>query len=195
MRIIYITSILFILFTACNSSSTKKERKAKKQELFGTLNNNIYTNSFFNLKASFDENWNVNAKSLKSVTFGGKCFSAIYRNSYNQEYPIDITMEVDKGNPFESPSVIRKLDESKEGYEMIFSYNEMQASKYDKVTIAGKTFAHCDFLFLQEQGDTSHIHEYYTFLNGYYLSIICTYNNNEDGKVAMDFISSIKKKK
>lgn len=194
MKAIYFTSLLLILLTACNSKPSKEERKAKKREMFGSWEDKTFINSFFNIKVEFDDNWKLDTIAYRSAMFGGEIFEAKYQLSYNREYPIDITMELDKANPFEKVSLIGKLDESKEGYEMIFDAEEMFVSNYDKRIIAGKVFAHADFMILQER-DTSHIHEYYTYENGFYISIICTYNDAKDEKAAMDFISSIKKKK
>ena len=70
MQKIYILSIVLVSLAACNSKTKKKEDKLKKEVLFGTLNDGLYVNPYFNLSIDFDENWEVKAKSFKSIPFG-----------------------------------------------------------------------------------------------------------------------------
>ena len=55
MKKIYILSIVLVSLAACTSKTKKKEDKLKKEVLFGTLNDGLYVNPFFNL--SIDFNW------------------------------------------------------------------------------------------------------------------------------------------
>lgn len=162
--------------------------------LFGTLTDGEYINPFFNLNIHFDENWDVNTKSFKSISFGGDLLSANYLDSYDEYYPITLTMTADKANPFGSKSPVEQLKESQEGYEFLFNKNEMTVSSFDKVSIAGEEFAH-GFFQLVDETDTSFVHEYYCFHGGFFLSIICVYNTQEDEIVAVDIIKSIQRNK
>ena len=194
MKKIYILSIVLVSLAACTSKTKKKEDKLKKEVLFGTLNDGLYVNPFFNLSIDFDENWNVDTKSIKSISFGGDLLSANYVDSYDEYYPITLTMTADKANPFGSKSPVEQLKESQEGYEFLFNKNEMIVSPFDKVSIAGEEFAH-GFFQLIDESDTSFVHEYYRFKDGYFLSIICVYNTPEDEGIAADIIKSIQRNK
>lgn len=194
MQKIYILSIVLYSLAACNTKTKKKEDKLKKEVLFGTLNDGLYKNPFFNISLEFDENWEVKTKSFKSISFGGDLLSANYLDSYADYYPITLTMTADKANPFGSKSPIEQLKESQEGYEFLFNKNEMTVSPFDKVSIAGEDFAH-GFFQLVDESDTSFVHEYYRFKDGFFLSIICVYNTQEDESVAVDIIKSIQRNK
>ena len=194
MKIAFALPILLIALTACNSKTKKKEDKLKKEVLFGTLNDGLYVNPFFNLSIDFDENWEVKTKSFKSISFGGDLLSAKYIDSYDAYYPITLTMSADKANPFGSKSPVEQLKESQEGYEFLFDKNEMIVSPFDKVSIAGEDFAH-GFFQLVDETDTSFVHEFYRLKDGYFLSIICVYNTQEDEGVAVDIIKSIQRNK
>lgn len=194
MRILFFIVSLFLLFGSCNSKTNKKEEKVKKQFLFGSFQDGEYVNPFFNFIIDFDEDWEVDTKSFKSTSFGGELFEANYLNSVDQEYPIKIVMEADKANPFGSKSPVEKLKESQEGYEMFISDDELAVSDYTKVSIAGENFAHAQFMVIDEY-DTSYVHEYYRFQDGFFLSIIGSYSTKMDEEVFTNFISSVKKNK
>ena len=162
--------------------------------LFGTLKDGLYVNPFFNISVNFDENWDVNTKSFKSISFGGDLLSAKYLDSYDEYYPITLTMTADKANPFGSKSPVEQLKESQEGYEFLFNKNEMIVSPFDKASIAGEDFAH-GFFQLVDESDTSFVHEYYRFKDGYFLSIICVYNTREDEGESGEIIKSIQRNK
>lgn len=194
MKSIYFVSLLIVFLFACNSETKKKEDKLKKEVLFGTLKDGLYVNPFFNLSINFDENWEVKTKSFKSISFGGDLLSANYLDSHDEFFPITLTMSADKANPFGSKSPVEQLKESQEGYEFLFNKNEMTVSPFDKVSIAGEDFAH-GFFQLVDESDTSFVHEYHRFKDGYFLSIICVYNTQKDEGEAVEIIKSIQRNK
>lgn len=194
MRSIYIVSILIFSLVACNSKSEKQKDKVKKEKLFGTFNDRIYVNPFFNFKVEIGDEWDLDTIAFHSAYYGGDLFQVSNSNSYNQEYPINILIEADRANTFGSKSPIEKLKESKEGYEMIFDSEAIETNKFDKAVIAGENFAHGYFKIVDDY-DTSFVHEYYRFHEGFFLSIICAYNTQKDEIKALEFINSIVRNK
>lgn len=189
-------SVLFIaalLLVGCGAPE-KKKTKVDKKELFGSYKDSIYSNEFFNFKMTFSRPWKVDKHDFQSVAFGGKLFEAKYRLSHNREYPIDITMEVEKANPFGSKSPVSKLKESQEGYEMFYSPSELMVSDFKKVNLGGKDFAHAEFTCIADY-DTSYIHEYYRYQDKYFLSIVCIYNTKQDEQVALEMVNCMQKLK
>jgi len=194
MRILFIASVFFIGLSACNSETKKKENKVKKEVLFGSLKNGNYSNTFFNISVDFNEKWKVDTKSYKSISFGGDLLNAQYLYSFDQYFPITVTMTADKANPFGSKSPVEQLKESQEGYEMLFDNHEMIISPFDKVSIAGEDYAHGLFTLIDDT-DTSFVNEYYRFYQGFFISIICVHNTGKDEELANEFINSIKRNK
>ena len=194
MRSLYFVSLLIVVLFACNSETKKKEDKVKKEVLFGELIDGNYKNPFFNISIDFDSDWAVDTKSFKSVSFGGDLLSAQYLNSYDRQYPITVTMEADKANPFGSKSPLEQLKESQEGYEFMFDKDDLTISPFDKVSIAGEDYAHGYFTIIDDS-DTSFVHEYYRFHGGFFISIICVHNTQDDEQIATNFIKSIKRNK
>jgi hypothetical protein len=188
MRLFYVLAITTFLFSSCGSSD--KKSSVDKQILFGSWEDNVYKNSFIDLKVDFDENWEFTKPSFQT-RFGGSLFETTYLGSDNQDYPINIEVSLDKANPFETPSVKRKIKESLEGYGMLFDEEQMVKYKPSKNVIGGKDFL-LNKLLLIEDSDTSFITEYYRYTAGYYLSIVCIYNTELDETAAMEFMSEIK---
>lgn len=187
-------ALLFGLLISCNSKNDEQEEKLKKDVLFGELNKEHFENQFFNFQIDFNEDWELKTKFIQSVPFGGDMLHAKYTASYDEYYPINLSIEADKANPFGSKSPLEQLKESKEGYEMLFDPNEMIVDEFDLVKIAGNDFAH-GFFTLISDSDTSFVNEYYRYHNGYFLTIICAYNTQNDEIVANDIVKAIRKKK
>jgi hypothetical protein len=176
---------------ACNHQVDKKDNKTKKKALFGTFNKNNYSNLFFNLNVTFQESWELDTLAIRSINYGGELFNVSYIDSNFSDYPINIVVSADKANPFGSKSPLEKLKESTEVYEMIYDTDEIQITPFDQIAIAGKEYAHAFFKLIDET-DTSYVHEYYRYQDGFFLSIICTYNTYNDEAKVMNFIHSIR---
>jgi len=192
MRQLYFFIVLLLLLSACGSSGAAND-KLDKKALFGTWEtDDLYKNAAFNIQVEFDKNWKVQRPRFKSL-FGGDLFEATYLPSVH-EMPINITMTVDQKNPFKKVSVLEELQESLDGYEMLFDEDEMIKSPISKTKIAGEEYAYFKLTF-PDDGDSSYVTEYYRYSKGYYISIISYYNTTADEPVALDFIANIKRLK
>ncbi len=190
MKQIYFTTLLLFFLVSCGSG---KKEKVDKEVLFGAWHGETYANEYFDLEVTPGENWDSDTTQFQT-SFGGIMFESIYRESYDNSYPVNVTLETDKANPFGKPSTMEKVKESIEAYEFLFSANEMSVQPAAKTKIAGKDFVVSQIQLFTE-GDTSFVDEYYAYHDGYYLSIVCTYNTKLDEAAAKGFMESIKKLK
>ena len=192
MRQFFFFTVLLLLLSACGSSGSSSD-KLDKKTLFGTWEtDDLYKNTAFNFQIEFDKNWKVQRPRFKTL-FGGELFEATYLPSVHP-MPINISIEVDQKNPFEEVSVLKQIEESLEGYDMLFDAEDMIKSPVSKTNIAGEEYAYFKLTF-PEDGDSSYITEYYRYDKGYYITILSFYNTTADEAVALDFISNIKKLK
>lgn len=194
MKNLFLFSVIVFLLASCgggaDSGKKKSKKKVDKEELFGALNGDVYENSFFNLQVQFDDRWKVKTSSFKS-TFGGDLFEASYMGSYYKDYPLNVSLETEKANPFEKPSTIRMAEESIEGFDMLFDESSMVVAPMSKTTIAENEYV-VNQIQLLGDADTSFVDEYYTYADGYYLSIICMYSTQLDQNSADNFIKNFK---
>ena len=192
MRQLFIFAALLFLITSCGSSDPKE--KVDKKILFGSFEGDDYVNPYFNFKIKFDPAWKVSDNPVKSVVFGGELFDGSYTLSVDQEYPIRLSAEVKKVNPFGKPSPAEKLEEGMEGYDMLYEAQDIVKLPFDKTTIGGEEFL-SSHVILANGADSSYVHEYCRVLKGYYLTISCIYNTKEDEKVAMDQLQKFERLK
>ena len=192
MRLILSHIIIALLVSSCGGKS-KEQKAADKKVLFGSWEGNTYKNSFFNFKIDIDDKWRKGT-SLFQTSFGGALFEIKYLESVNNYAPITITVETEKANPFEKPSVLSQLNESIEGYEMLFDESEMLKTPASKTSIGGEDFL-SQHIVLPSGADTSYVTEIMRFVDGYYLSIIAVYGTQQDEATTMEVIHAIKKLK
>lgn len=191
MKQFFLFIVIATLVSSCGSG--EKKTKVDKDVLFGSWEKKSYENAFFNFAIEFEEGWNIDSTQFQT-SFGGTIFETSYRGSVNEYFPVNITIELDKANPFAKPSVMEKVEESMEGYEFLFDENDMIKSPIAKTKIAGEEYI-VNQLKLIEGADTSYINEYYRYVDGYYLSIVSVYNDKADQQTEKEFISGIKRQK
>lgn len=189
MRLSYLFVITLFLFSSCGVGTNKK---VDKKILFGSWEGKTYKNAFVNLKIDFDENWELvkSAPKIRS-NFGGLLFESTYLQSNDASYPISIQSSLDLANPFEKPSLVRRINENLEAYDMFYDETEIIKFKPTKSTIAGEEFLLSKYYTIDDT-DTSFMNEFYRFKDGYYFTISCSYYTESDEKAAKEFISTLK---
>lgn len=185
-------SVAIAGLTACSSNSKPKKKKVDKKELYGSMENRTYSNSFFHFELEFDPNWEFKGKYFQTG-FGGDLIEANYRLSENPDYPVNVTIEIEKTNPFQKANPIEYAQEQQEGYDLLYEDDEIVIRDLRKQKIAGEDFVRNEILLITE-GDTSYINDYVRAHEGYYLMITTIANNSTDQKTAEDLIQRITKK-
>ena len=192
MRLLFLLIAILFFVSSCGGSDNKKT-KVDKDALFGAWEGYAYENPHFNFQLELDDSWNIDSTQFQ-VTFGGVLFETTYMKSANMDFPVNISMEANKANPFAKPSVVGQAKESLEGYDFLFDESEMIKTPIAKTSVAGEEYVINQIKF-PEGADTSYINEYFHYVDGYYLSIICTANSAEDEEMVRNFISGIKRMK
>lgn len=186
--------IILLLFSACGGEAKNKKNKIERKYLFGQIKERNYQNQLFNFQIAFNSDWEINSKHLKTKMFGGTILEAKYLNSDLEDYPLRISIEIEKVNPFEKPDLFKRAEEEREGYDFLFDDDELDFKPIRTTTIANEEYTLNEVLVIQE-GDTSYVNDYIRLEKGYYLIISTSANTPSDKQMEEQLISSIKRLK
>lgn len=209
-------NFIYILFAISILSCTKKEKNLPDNFDFGTTEQGVYTNDYFDLEIQFDPSWSVQDKQqvnnlVESATDismkdNQNLKSIVKASMVNSAYLLTI-FKYEVGSPVEfNPSFMAIAENTKNfpgiknGGDYLFHAKNLLDQtnleyRYEK-EVFEKEISNANFHILEAKidvGDRTVTQEYYaTVSNGFSLSFIVSYMNESERDELYQIIKNIK---
>lgn len=186
------SAVLLIVLTACFGG--EKAPPVDKALLFGKMEGGTYSNEFFNIQIRVGDDWKIEERKFQTRLAATLLDAGYYFEENDTPFPdVSFEIEIDKANPFGTPSVKEQLEESAEGLEFIYGSDEIVREPLQKVNLGGQEYVLARIKLTDESG-TVWFDEYMRYQDKYFLSITANYpeENQEMIQGLLDAIRPLK---
>ncbi|MES2587679.1 MAG: hypothetical protein V4622_01790 [Bacteroidota bacterium] len=181
-----------IISCGVNDSQVKKDKEKLKKDLKGEWKKRTYINHFFDLNINLNEYWEIDEMEHFS-TLGATLIDAssfLNGDSINASAVINLSFKM--ANPFDrEASVEKELNESRDGFKMIYEANEIDIMDFEPKKLGKKDFI-LSRIRLRDSGDTTFVDEYMLKQDKFFLSLVLSYSSKEGFSVCNHILDQIK---